>query len=63
MGRPEPLLVFTTALIGLLDTTLFSYFKGIKAAPDMSIPTSRIGKTFSFQTPWASPWMSYSDEG
>lgn len=46
-----------------LDTALFFYFKRIKKAPDMSIPTRGIEKHLACRLPGLPPRMSVSDEG
>lgn len=46
-----------------LDTAMLFYFKRIKTAPDMSIPTRGIEKHLGCRLPGLPPWMSASDEG
>lgn len=46
-----------------LDTALLFYFKRIKTAPDMSIPTRGIDKHLAYRLPGLPPRMSASDEG
>lgn len=46
-----------------LDTAMLFYFKRIKTAPDMSIPTRGIEKHLGCRLPGLPPWMSAPDEG